>query len=51
QLVMDALAQLDDVAFVRYASVYKNFREARDFGKFLETLADEPAGQDPDPNG
>ncbi|MEL6111468.1 MAG: transcriptional regulator NrdR [Pseudomonadota bacterium] len=50
QLVMDALAQLDDVAFVRYASVYKNFREARDFGKFLETLTDDPGGPDPDLN-
>lgn len=38
EMAMDALAQLDDVAFVRYASVYKNFREARDFGKFLDTI-------------
>ena len=31
QLVMDALASLDPVAYVRFASVYRNFREARDF--------------------
>ena len=30
-LVMEALKALDDVAYVRYASVYRNFREARDF--------------------
>ena len=43
EMAMEALAQLDDVAFVRYASVYKNFREARDFGKFLDNLPDEEA--------
>ncbi len=35
QMVMEGLRELDDVAFVRYASVYKNFTEARDFEKFL----------------
>ncbi|ODA68577.1 Transcriptional repressor NrdR [Methyloligella halotolerans] len=30
-LVMEALKTLDDVAYVRFASVYKNFREAKDF--------------------
>ena len=38
QLVMDALATLDQVAYVRYASVYKDFREAGDFREFLEEL-------------
>ena len=38
EMAMEALAQLDDVAFVRYASVYKNFREAKDFSKFLNQL-------------
>lgn len=38
ELVMEGLAGLDDVAYVRYASVYKNFREARDFGQFLNRL-------------
>jgi transcriptional repressor NrdR len=34
-LVMEALAQLDQVAYVRFASVYRNFREAKDFGEFV----------------
>ncbi len=38
-LVMDALKGLDDVAYVRFASVYKDFREARDFEEFVEELA------------
>jgi transcriptional repressor NrdR len=37
-LVMEALAGLDQVAYVRFASVYKNFREARDFEMFLGSL-------------
>ena len=37
---MEGLASLDDVAYVRYASVYKNFREARDFEQFLGNLSD-----------
>ena len=40
ELVMEGLATLDDVAYVRYASVYKNFREAKDFEQFLEDLDD-----------
>lgn len=39
QLVMDALANLDPVAYVRFASVYRNFREARDFEDFVGTLS------------
>ena len=35
ELVMEALASLDQVAYVRFASVYKNFREARDFESFV----------------
>ena len=40
ELVMDALNSLDSVAYVRFASVYKNFREASDFEDFLGTLGD-----------
>jgi transcriptional repressor NrdR len=40
ELVMEGLAGLDDVAYVRYASVYRNFREARDFGEFIGELED-----------
>ena len=36
ELVMHALSQIDHVAYIRYASVYRNFREASDFGKFVK---------------
>ena len=35
QAVMDALANLDSVAYVRFASVYRNFREVKDFEEFI----------------
>ena len=38
ELVMEALAALDQVAYVRFASVYKNFREAKDFEDFVGRL-------------
>ena len=41
-LVMQGLKGLDDVAYVRFASVYKNFREARDFEELLGSLAGDP---------
>ena len=40
ELIMDALATLDQVAYVRFASVYRNFREARDFEEFIGKLGD-----------
>jgi len=40
-LVMEALKSLDDVAYVRFASVYRNFREARDFQEVLGELEGE----------
>ncbi len=39
KLVMEGLRGLDDVAYVRFASVYKNFREAKDFEEFLGELS------------
>jgi len=39
RLVMEGLKGLDDVAYVRFASVYKNFHEARDFENLLGELA------------
>jgi transcriptional repressor NrdR len=36
EMVMDALANLDPVAYVRYASVYRDFRETSDFADFIE---------------
>jgi len=35
ELIMKHLKQLDDVAYVRYASVYRDFRETSDFAQFL----------------
>ena len=45
-LVMAGLKELDDVAYVRYASVYKDFRETGDFASFLarEGLHETPEG-------
>ena len=40
---MEGLKALDDVAYVRFASVYKNFREASDFKALLGTLRPAPA--------
>jgi transcriptional repressor NrdR len=39
ELVMEALASLDQVAYIRFASVYRNFREAKDFGEFVGRIA------------
>jgi transcriptional repressor NrdR len=41
EMVMDALNSLDQVAYVRFASVYRNFREAKDFEDFVGKLAGE----------
>jgi len=38
EAVMDGLATLDHVAYIRYASVYKDFREAKDFKRAAEAL-------------
>jgi len=46
ELVMDGLAALDKVAYVRFASVYRNFREAKDFEEFIGSLSG--AGSDDD---
>jgi transcriptional repressor NrdR len=46
ELVMEELKQLDDVAYVRFASVYRNFREPKDFEKVLGELA--PDGRKPE---
>ena len=46
RLVMEGLKGLDDVAYVRFASVYKNFREARDFEALLGELAGEDEPED-----
>ncbi len=46
-IVMESLARIDTVAYVRFASVYKNFQEADDFEEFVAELrppSDIPAG-------
>ncbi len=41
EMIMEALAGLDSVAYVRFASVYRNFREAKDFEEFIDSLGGE----------
>ena len=40
ELVMDGLRQLDSVAYIRFASVYRDFSEARDFEEFASSVRD-----------
>ncbi|MEP4559532.1 MAG: ATP cone domain-containing protein, partial [Nitratireductor sp.] len=47
RLVMEALKSLDDVAYVRFASVYRNFREAKDFHELLGELGGEEVAREP----
>jgi transcriptional repressor NrdR len=44
-MVMDGLKALDTVAYIRFASVYKDFREARDFEEFAGTVNEAASGQ------
>ena len=48
ELVMKALRAVDEVAYVRYASVYRDFRETQDFARFLgeEGLSEDLAHED-----
>ena len=40
EMVMDGLQRLDPVAYIRFASVYKDFREAKDFEDFAGTVTE-----------
>jgi len=40
ELVMDGLRGIDSVAYIRFASVYRDFSEARDFEEFASTVAE-----------
>jgi len=40
EMVMDGLKELDSVAYIRFASVYKDFREARDFEEFAGNVTE-----------
>jgi len=47
-IVMDGLKNLDDVGYVRFASVYRDFREAKDFEAFLGELSGEESSSPKD---
>ena len=38
EFVMQALASLDHIAYIRFASVYRDFKEVSDFEDFVETI-------------
>jgi transcriptional repressor NrdR len=40
EMVMDGLRQLDSVSYIRFASVYRDFSEARDFEEFASSVRD-----------
>ena len=42
ELVMDGLSELDPIAYVRFASVYRNFRETKDFEDFIDEIQSDP---------
>lgn len=48
QAVMDGLKALDHVAYIRFASVYKDFSEAGDFAEIAESVGEEPPEPSPD---
>ena len=41
EMIMDNLRDLDTIAYVRFASVYRNFRETKDFEEFIGELGDD----------
>ncbi len=45
EVVMETLRRLDHVAYVRYASVYRDFRTPADFNEFVDTLKGETKGE------
>jgi transcriptional repressor NrdR len=47
RIVMEALKALDDVAYVRFASVYRNFREAKDFEQLIGEMAEDGEPEPP----
>jgi transcriptional repressor NrdR len=49
ELVMEGLKSLDSVAYVRFASVYRNFREARDFETLIDELNEDAPERDNTP--
>ncbi|MGO4705396.1 transcriptional regulator NrdR [Microvirga sp. 2MCAF38] len=49
ELIMEGLKGLDDIAYVRFASVYKDFREAKDFEEILGKLAEDESMEPDEP--
>jgi len=49
ELAMESLAQIDEVAYVRFASVYRDFATARDFEEFIRRLPEDLEGADSPP--
>ena len=47
RLVMDALKGIDDIAYIRFASVYRNFREAKDFHDVIDEITSGDIAADP----
>jgi len=45
EMVMDGLRQLDSVAYIRFASVYRDFSEAKDFEEFASTVQQAGSGE------
>ncbi len=45
QAVMDELQRLDEIAYIRFASVYRRFRDLNEFREEIERLAKEPSGE------
>lgn len=45
EMVMDGLRQLDSVAYIRFASVYRDFSEARDFEEFASAVQEAGTGE------
>ncbi|MBP02068.1 MAG: transcriptional regulator NrdR [Rhodospirillaceae bacterium] len=46
EMVMEALEGLDKIAYIRFASVYKNFAEINDFGTFVNNISDNLTSKD-----
>jgi transcriptional repressor NrdR len=51
KLVMESLINVDQVAYVRFASVYRDFREVKDFEEFIDRLGDADDVEEPSTNG
>jgi transcriptional repressor NrdR len=51
EAVMDGLKALDHVAYIRFASVYKDFSEPGDFAEIAGAVGDEPAAEPKKPKG